>query len=311
MLKKAGIALSSACAKGIGAPTGASTPATSRLRQQNDSFTRTSIIPPEVTGPRAYAVIADGHSGDAHPPSIPWPEVNSPNAIPTPYEIFNQKKGSPYSKRRFYELVKIYHPDRSSQSSGSYGEEISESTKLERYRLIVAANNILSDPGKRAAYDAYGTGWQGDANKATQHGSWAPPSTGSGGGGGPGGPRYNATWEDWEKWHHRSEKQDPIYFSNGAFAMLILLFGTIGFVGQNRVVDNFSSSLTHQIDALHRDMSQDLMRRRREAAAMNANRDARVHEFLKAREQTAYEPPKPRGEPTQKLLPPPDVHSNK
>lgn len=309
MLKKAGIALSSACAKGIGAPTGASTSATSRFRQQNDSFARSSTIPLEVAGPRAYAVVADGHSGDAHHPSIPWPEVNSANAIPTPYEIFNQKKESPYSKRRFYELVKIYHPDRNIQSS-SYGDEISEATKLERYRLIVAANNVLSDPSKRAAYDAYGTGWQGESDKATQHGSWAPPHSGRSGGGGPGGPRYNATWEDWEKWHNRNEKQDPIYFSNGVFALLILLFGTIGFVGQNRVVDNFSSSLTHQIDALHRDMSQELMRRRREAS-MNANKDERVHEFLKTRDQLAHEATNSRGVPPQKLLPPPDTHSSK
>ncbi|KAL5354022.1 J domain-containing protein 1 [Pseudogymnoascus australis] len=306
MLKKAGIALSSGCAKGIGASTGASTSATSRLRQQNDSFTRTSTTPPEVTGPRSYAVVADGHSRDAHHSSIPWPEVHSANAVPTPYEIFNQKKGSPYSKRRFYELVKIYHPDRLSQNS-SCGDEISDTTKLERYRLIVAANNLLSDPSKRAAYDAYGTGWQGESDKAAQHGSWAQPYSG---GGGPGGPRYNATWEDWEKWHNRNEKQEPIYFSNGVFAVLILLFGTIGFVGQNRVVDNFSSSLTHQIDALHRDMSQDLMRRRREAS-MNANKDERVHDFLRTREELAHGVTTPRREPTQKLLPPPDVRSSK
>ena len=309
MLKKAGIALSSACAKGIGASTGASTSATSRFRQQNDSFTGISTTPPEVTGPRAYAVVADGRSRDAPHSSIPWPEVNPANAVPTPYEIFNQKKGSPYSKRRFYELVKIYHPDRHSQSS-SFDDEISDTTKLERYRLVVAANNILSDPAKRAAYDAYGTGWQGESEKAAQHGSWAPPDSSRSWGGGPGGPRYNATWEDWEKWHNKDEKQDPIYFSNGVFAMLILLFGTIGFVGQNRVVDNFSSSLTHQIDALHRDMSQDLRRRRREAT-MNANKDERVHEFLRARDQIAHGVPDSRSEPTQKLLPPPDVRSSK
>ncbi|KFY21317.1 hypothetical protein V493_07537 [Pseudogymnoascus sp. VKM F-4281 (FW-2241)] len=309
MLKKAGIALSSACAKGIGASTGGPTSATSRLRQQKDSFTRPSTAPPEVTGPRTYAVVADGGSRDAHHPSIPWPEVNSANAIPTPYEIFNQKKGSPYSKRRFYELVKIYHPDRHIQGS-SYGDEISDATKLERYRLIVAANNILSDPSKRSAYDAYGAGWQGESEKATQHGSWASPTPGGSGGGGPGGPRYNATWEDWEKWHNRDEKQDPIYFSNGVFAMLILLFATIGFVGQNRVVDNFSSTLTHQIDAMHKDMSQELMRRRREAST-NANKDERVHEFLRTRDHLAHEAAISHRGSTQKLLPPPDGRGSK
>ena len=79
--------------------------------------------------------------------------------IPTPYQIFGQKKDSPYSKRKFYELVKLYHPDR--HDYGSSGNLPSYTTKLERYRLIVAANDILSNPVKRAAYDRYGSGWNG------------------------------------------------------------------------------------------------------------------------------------------------------
>src|SRR5215471_15131681 len=30
----------------------------------------------------------------------------------TPYELFKQERTAPYSKARFYHLVKIYHPDR-------------------------------------------------------------------------------------------------------------------------------------------------------------------------------------------------------
>src|SRR5690554_4812441 len=118
MLKKAGIALSPVCAKGIGtATTTASATSTPQCRRQVQStqFNKTVATPTAATGIRAYAMVADGRSRDAPHPNIPWPEVSSANAIPSPYEIFNQKKGSPYSKRRFYELVKIYHPDRHSQ----------------------------------------------------------------------------------------------------------------------------------------------------------------------------------------------------
>ncbi|KAJ5294806.1 hypothetical protein N7508_009627 [Penicillium antarcticum] len=36
---------------------------------------------------------------------------------------------------------------------------LSKDERVERYRLIVAAHEILSDPQKRTAYDVYGIGW--------------------------------------------------------------------------------------------------------------------------------------------------------
>src|SRR5690348_6812083 len=111
MLRKAGTALSPVCVKGIGTFT-ATTSASARCRPQSDQFNENlANRRPETTRFRTYAIVADGRCRDVPHPNIPWPEVTSTNAIPSPYEIFNQKKGSPYSKHRFYELVKIYHPD--------------------------------------------------------------------------------------------------------------------------------------------------------------------------------------------------------
>src|SRR6187402_3852458 len=90
---------------------------------------------------RSYAMVSDGHSRHDHG-QLRWPEMTSANSLPTPYQIFNQNKGSPYSKRRFYELVKLYHPDRHDHDTISHS--LSYATKLERYRLVVAANDILS-----------------------------------------------------------------------------------------------------------------------------------------------------------------------
>jgi hypothetical protein len=79
---------------------------------------------------------------------------------PTPYEIFGQRERSEYSKRRFCALVKLYHPDRHCQHGGDAElAQLSRAMKLERYRLVVAANALLSDPMKKAAYDQYGIGW--------------------------------------------------------------------------------------------------------------------------------------------------------
>lgn len=312
MLRKAGVALSSTCAQGIGAPATVST--TSRCRRQAVIFTNTSKTSSRPIQFRAYAIVADGPSRDVPHSNIPWPEVTSANATPTPYQIFNQKKGAPYSKQRFYELVKIYHPDRHDYSS-CCGDEISNATKLERYRLVVAANNLLSDPVKRGAYDAYGAGWQGTpdilrpGDGSTPNGSWATPYSGKGWDGGPGGPSHNATWEDWEKWYNKDEKQEPIYFSNSTFLILIFMFGAIGFIGQSRRLDNFSIGLTHQIDALQNDMGKELIRRRREAS-MHGSKDERVQEFLKARDPVAYGVTDPREEQIRKLLPAPEVRAS-
>jgi curved DNA-binding protein CbpA len=243
--------------------------------------------------------------------------VTSTNTIPTPYQIFNQKKGAPYSKKRFYELVKYYHPDRYDQHSSTAG--LSYETKLERYRLIVAANELLSCPVKRGAYDTYGAGWNGmpdvlhprDANNdSTKWGAY----NGAGWGGGPRGPSQNATWEDWEKWYQRDAggPQKPTYVSNSAFVSLVVVIAALGGIGQATRAGNNGASFIEQTDALHHKISQDLMRRRRETA--NAyGKEERIHHFIKQRDAhgvAAFKEPSPKEEKYRKLMPRIDVCSS-
>jgi hypothetical protein len=263
---------------------------------------------------RSYAVISDGHSRHDHG-SLRWPEKTSTNTIPTPYQIFNQKKGSPYSKLRFYELVKLYHPDRHELDSSVDG--LSYATKLERYRLVVAANDILSDPVKRSAFDIYGAGWNGMPDVTRPRGPSDPSATwgnysGRGWGGGPQGPSQNATWEDWEKWYARDAKgpQEPRFVSNSAFVGLIILFATLGGIGQATRVGNYSMSFLEQRDALHDNISKDLIRRRMEATTMFGSREERIHSFLKQRAPVGYGLTDHKEDTYRKMLPPPEVCSS-
>jgi hypothetical protein len=263
---------------------------------------------------RLYAMVSDGHSRHNHG-SLRWPELTSVNAVPTPYQIFNQKKGSSYSKRRFYELVKIYHPDR--HDHGTSDDGLSYATKLERYRLVVAANDILSDPVRRGAYDRYGAGWNGMPDVVRPRDASDPATTwgnysGRGWGGGPNGPSQNATWEDWEKWYARDAKgpQEPRFVSNSAFVALIVIFAAVGGIGQATRVGNYSMRAIEHRDTLHGDISKDLVRRRKETATAFGNREERIDSFLKQRDPIGYGLSDPKEEAYRKLLPAPEVCSS-
>jgi curved DNA-binding protein CbpA len=240
--------------------------------------------------------------------------VTSANIIPTPYQIFNQKKGSPYSKRRFYELVKMYHPDRHNINGVSDG--LPYATKLERYRLVIAANEILSDPVKRGAYDCYGAGWNGlpgvksprDSPETTDR--W-DANGGGGWGGGPESPSQNATWEDWERWYQRDEraKQQPTYFSNGTFLSLIIIFFTLGGIGQATRAEKRSMSVQEQRQAMHRGISKDLVHRRNGSATSGDPRE-RMGNFLRLRSPYNYYLVDTQEEMYRRLLTQPEICSS-
>jgi curved DNA-binding protein CbpA len=257
---------------------------------------------------RSYAMVSDGHSSHNHG-SHRWPEVSSANAIPTPYQIFGQRKGSPYSKQRFYELVKLYHPDR--HDSNHSDDRLSYAIKLERYRLIVAANDILSDPVKRGAYDTYGAGWNGmpDVARSSDE-TWG--NGGRGWGNHPNGPSQNATWEDWERWYARDSEgpQEPRFTSNGAFVGMIVIFAALGGIGQATRVGNFSTNFIAQRDALHDNISKDLVRRRKETVHSYGSREERIDNFLKQRDPNGYGAGDPQNKTYRKLLTSPEVCSS-
>ncbi|KAF6803177.1 J domain-containing protein 1 [Colletotrichum sojae] len=83
-----------------------------------------------------------------------WPRI----PCPSPHDILGAEPGLPYSKKRFYRLVKLYHPDLLAVNRHR-SPELSRATVTERYRLVIEANKLLSDPGKRLLYEKYGVGW--------------------------------------------------------------------------------------------------------------------------------------------------------
>jgi curved DNA-binding protein CbpA len=174
--------------------------------------------------------------------------------------------------------VKLYHPDRRHHTSG---DGIPHPTKLERYRLVVAANEILSNPHKRRMYDIYGIGWVNESDPRARYRAadraWRQA---------PGNASMNATWEDWERWRQQRDgnggKQEPIFTSNGAFASIILLFMFIGSWGHITRAGARSMHALDMREERHAAISRDIRRRQSKTAGLN--REGRVQTFLRQRE---------------------------
>ncbi|KAK4445577.1 hypothetical protein QBC34DRAFT_413088 [Podospora aff. communis PSN243] len=218
-------------------------------------------------------------SGSSSGDDSPWPK--SPN--PTPYEIFDQARGAPYCKQRFLRLVKQYHPDRHHHTAH---DGIPHVTKLERYRLVVAANDILSDPARRRLYDTFGSGWEAydgrpDTLRSADH-AWRRQ---------PGNASMNATWEDWERWYQERDgkKQEPIFVSNAGFVGLIALFALIGGWGHITRAGTNAAKLVDIRDEQHASASKVMRQRQSQSAGLN--KDERVRFFLQQREGWGYESP--------------------
>lgn len=92
-----------------------------------------------------------------------WPS----STCPSPHQVLGVGGDElRYSKKNFYALVKLYHPD--SNIAPPEVASLPPATRLERYHLLVKANEILSDPHKRRLYELGQIGWpKRDANTPT------------------------------------------------------------------------------------------------------------------------------------------------
>jgi hypothetical protein len=203
---------------------------------------------------------------------LKWPIT--PN--PTPYEIFCEPKSAPYSKLRYYELVKLYHPDRHHHTSH---DDVPRLTKLERYRLVVAANDILSNPDRRRLYDIYGAGWGKDQDsrrdfRAAER-AWRQKA---------GNASMNATWEDWERWYEQRDgkKQEPRFMSNLGFASLVAVFALLGSWGHITRAGIHSAELLDRREQHHISISKSMQVRQSQTAGLN--REDRIKTFLRERD---------------------------
>ena len=254
---------------------------------------RASITPPgrlpssgSARQCRLYASIHDNklhqkEKGSSNHP--PWPT----SAKPTPYEILGLAKGAPYNKARYFQLAKLYHPDRHQQTSH---DGIPHPKKLERYRLVVDANEILSSPQKRRMYDLYGVGWDSERDAQIQHRqadrAWRQQ---------PGNASMNATWEDWERWRHArdgtGEKQEQAFASNSAFLGIIAVFLIVGAWSQMTRAGTNSATFLELRDQQDAAISKELRERRSRRMAMD--REGRIENFVRQREfeKWGHDPP--------------------
>lgn len=237
---------------------------------------------------RRYATVssADSVIRDAKErAAVPWPS----KANPTPYDIFVIEPSSPYNKARYYHLVKLYHPDRHHHhhaTGGQSADGLSTAVRLDRYRLVVLANDILSNPEKRKAYDSYGAGWRpthGDIRETYRQAdrSWRHR---------PGNAAGNATWEDWERWYEQrdgKERQQPVFMSNTYFVALVLATIAVGSAMQASRAMESASHIMEQREAHEQALG--AVVRRRERVATGMGRHDRIDQFVRDRDNLRYE----------------------
>ena len=225
-----------------------------------------------------------------------WPTRKTASVVPTPYEIFELERGAVYTKHKFYELVKIYHPDRSGHED-AVCSGISHIEMLERYRLVILAHQILSDPVKRQAYDKYGTGWGEHVRQSTRHTrGFYSGRTDRPYGTGPGcdnSPFANATWEDWERWYRRSDNADKqtyagTYLNPNAFASFVILIAVISGVAQATRAGQYSGNLEEKAQAFTRETSRFLTSRTEHYNENQLTSGGRIKHFLEKRDPSRY-----------------------
>lgn len=108
-----------------------------RPQPHGPSKRRRYTEPSSWTSARGYATVRD--SGRTYfRDNMNWPCTKSASYdttpfVPSPYEIFDMHRSGAYGKQtklKYYELVKIYHPDR----NGASCEGVSQVERLERVR---------------------------------------------------------------------------------------------------------------------------------------------------------------------------------
>lgn len=205
----------------------------------------------------------------------PWPSTTSF----TPYDIFQQDRNAPYIKTRFYELAKIYHPDRPSDWH-RLSRNLSPEVRIHRYRLIVTAHEILSDPVKRAEYDRSGSRWHSKPSFREQRPphctNWNDPIF------------RNGTWEDWERWNSRDNATQVQPVSHRTFVSLIVLLGLFGGLAQASWLTQFQSGYEQRIQELNAQSARFLANRRQQSTDQMRSSEARVQSFLIRRDPSGY-----------------------
>lgn len=171
-------------------------------------------------------------------------------------------------------------------------------TDAVQYRLIVLAHEILSDPSKRNAYDAYGAGWGSRQTSATRHSRGFSSTAGQKYGQGAGfdnSPFANATWEDWERWYrrnssgHQKQAYAGTYVNPNAFAAFVIIAAVLSGVLQATRASTLTGNMAEKQLAFTQETSQFMTQR---AASQfddhQLDSSGRVKAFLEKRDPTRY-----------------------
>ncbi|CAG8239550.1 unnamed protein product [Penicillium olsonii] len=199
-----------------------------------------------------------------------WPS----NSSLTPYDVLNLPRGAPYSKRNYYDLVKIYHPDRPLKDHPLF-HQLTPEIRLQRYRIVVDAHELLSDPSKRATYDRTGAGWVHTVPDTKV--DWQTP-----------GPSVyaNATWEDWERWHNRHQAPQQHVVDQRTFVRLLILLVLFGGALQASWIGKLRTEVDDRLRELNEDSARFLRNRQEETVKQMNSNEARVQGFLIRRDPT-------------------------
>ncbi|KAL4739675.1 hypothetical protein BDV11DRAFT_114271 [Aspergillus similis] len=230
-----------------------------------------SPAPPTFTYAHTNCRLYATSHGDTPGKDLAWPSTPSF----TPYDVIGQARGAPYSKHRFYELVKIYHPDRPCNDH-PLCKDITPEVRLQRYRIVVTAHEILSDPNRRAAYDATGMGWA--FNPAPSRRRRTPDD-----------PIFtNATWEDWERWHNRHEVKQETVVDHKTFVTFVVLLFFMGAAVQASWITAVSTGYEDRLKELNEQSTRFLNQRRETTVKQMTGSDAKVQHFLIRRDPSGF-----------------------
>ena len=168
-----------------------------------------------------------------------------------------------------------------------------DSLRMQRYRIVVAAHEILSDPAKRDAYDKYGLGWhqrselfaiKSGENRNGQSARYARQR------GSDESVFRNATWEDWERWHQRNDPNGSraSTVSHGTFASFLVLLSIFVGTAQAVTIGRYSSAVDERAREASEKSGRFLDGRKHQTVSQMDSQGARVQNFLIKRDPSGY-----------------------
>ncbi|CAG8454579.1 9252_t:CDS:1 [Paraglomus occultum] len=167
--------------------------------------------------------------------------ASKPN--PTPFDVLglSHNASAAEMKERYYELVKQYHPDKVGHNSPA---------ALDRFRNVVKAYELLSNPKRKELYLRYGIGWIDTSfMKDTTRNNSSYKSA----------PRYSHvnTWGQEETGDGK-----PIFISNIYFAAFLIAAAIFASMFQFLRAENSVNSIRLAQERHHLQASKDLARAR-------------------------------------------------